>query len=63
MQKIVAKFQRKNETKGAVRFEELDNKGSVIDFTDCQIGTLYIRKSALQMPFPDFITVTVETGK
>lgn len=63
MQKIIVGFQRKNETKGAVRFEEVGGKGDVLDFKDCQIGTLYIRKSALQMPFPDFITVTVETGK
>lgn len=37
----------RNETPGALRFEEVDEKGKVIPIKDgAKIGTLYIRKTA-----------------
>lgn len=59
---FAVRFARKHETKGAVRFQEVDNKGNIVEFKESQIGTLYIRKNALQLPFPDFVTVTIKTG-
>lgn len=60
---MTVKFQRKNETKGAVRYEEIDPKGAVMEMAESQVGTLYIRKNALALPFPDFLTVTIKPGQ
>jgi hypothetical protein len=47
----------KKETKGAVMFEEIDEKGEpTINIS----GTLYLRKSSLGASRPEIITVTVE---
>jgi hypothetical protein len=55
--KLVARFKMKKETKGAVMFEEIDEKGEpTINIS----GTLYLRKSALGASRPEIITVTVE---
>jgi hypothetical protein len=55
--KLVARFKMKKETKGAVMFEEIDEKGEpTINIS----GTLYLRKSALGGVPPQIITVTVE---
>jgi len=43
----IVSFQFERETKGAVRFQEVDDKGNVLSMGDgAKIGTLYIRKSA-----------------
>lgn len=48
------KFER--ETKGAVRYFEVDDEGRKIDnIQDAVIGTIYIRKSALDGKVPDKI--------
>lgn len=48
MATIKIKFALERETKGAVRFQEVDGKGAALDIADgAQIGTLYVRKSAL----------------
>lgn len=48
---LVFKFEK--ETKGTVRFKEVEGeKGAVV-------GTLYIRKSALSTPYPDEVKVVI----
>ena len=48
------------ETKGAIRYAEIDAKGKVIDdFTKVKIGSLYIRRSAFKELPPQNITVEV----
>lgn len=50
------------ETKGAVRYQEVDGAGQPITQSDpgCVIGTLYIRKSALAgKPAPDRIYISI----
>ena len=40
------KFKLKEETKGAWRYVEIDDKGNEIPLIDAVIGTLYLRKKA-----------------
>ena len=57
-------FVKERETKGAVLYKEVDNKGNIIEsMYDAHIGSIYIRKSSLFMKegIPSKITVTVET--
>ena len=60
MTTLTAKFQFERETKGAVRFQEIDEAGTVLDFKEAAIGTLYLRKSALNGQVPTMITVSIE---
>ena len=49
------------ETKGAVRYQELDAAGKPVEAMDgAKIGTLYVRKSAFSGQAPTSIQVTVE---
>jgi hypothetical protein len=50
-------FRVEKETKGAVRYQEVNEDGS--DVFNAAIGTLYIRKSALPGKVLDTLTVTV----
>jgi hypothetical protein len=59
-------FALKNETPGAVRFQELNKKGEQIEKVDEEggaIGSLYVRKSFLKSigvkGVPDRCTVTI----
>lgn len=49
------------DTKGAVRYQEVDEKGGNKDIAQgARIGTLYIRKSAFDgKPIPKAIEVTI----
>jgi hypothetical protein len=40
------RFKLEKETKGALRYQEGDEKGEVIEQAWAKIGTLYMRKSA-----------------
>jgi hypothetical protein len=56
------KFKLRNETKGALRYEEIDDTGSLVSVENgAKIGTLYIRKSAMVAgrSFPDILDVEV----
>ena len=44
----VIQFQLKNETKGALRYEEIDANGVVLAQDDWVIGSLYLRKSKIR---------------
>jgi len=58
------RFKLEKETKGALRYQEVDEKGEVIEQVWTKIGTLYVRKNAFERgaAFPQFLRVTVETG-
>ena len=61
---IEVRFKLEKETKGALRYQEVDEKGEVIEQAWAKIGTLYIRKSAFERgaAFPQLLRVTVETA-
>lgn len=56
---IDIRFQMERETKNAVRFQEIDAEGKVLDNDACQIGTLYIKKRAFKSAIPNQIVVTL----
>jgi hypothetical protein len=63
MSVIEVRFKLEKETKGALRYQEVDDKGEVVEQAWAKIGTLYIRKSAFERgaEFPRSLRVTVET--
>jgi hypothetical protein len=54
--KVVMVLER--ETKGALRYRGIEDDDPDLD--GYLIGTLYLRKAALERPFPTKISVTVE---
>jgi hypothetical protein len=62
MPMIEARFKLEKETKGALRYQEVDEKGEVIEQAWAKIGTLYLRKSAFERgaTFPQLLRVTIE---
>src|SRR5438270_322053 len=60
---IEVRFKLEKE-KGALRYQEVDEKGEVIEQAWAKIGTLYIRKSGFERAavFPERLRVTVETA-
>jgi hypothetical protein len=61
---IEVRFELEKETKGALRYQEIDEKGEAIEQALAKIGTLYMRKNAFEQgaAFPQTLRVTVETG-
>jgi hypothetical protein len=55
------RFKLEKETKGALRCQEIDDKGEPIEQAWAKIGTFYIRKSAFERgtAFPQTLQVTV----
>jgi hypothetical protein len=55
-------FKLEKETKGALRYQEVDEKGEPIEQAWAKIGTLYIRKSAFERgsAWPKELRVTVD---
>jgi hypothetical protein len=60
--KFSAEFVLERETKGALRYQEVDDKGQPVETVWAKIGTLYIRKTAFERGTepPNRLTVTVE---
>jgi hypothetical protein len=58
------RFKLEKETKGALRYQEVDEKGEIIEQAWAKIGTLYVRKSAFERgaAFPQTLRVTVDSG-
>jgi hypothetical protein len=50
---IQVRFKLEKETKGALRYQEVDEKGEAIERAWAKIGTLYMRKRARGSP-PEF---------
>jgi hypothetical protein len=63
MPTIEVRFKLEKETEGALRYQEVDDKGEVMEQAGAKIGTLYMRKSAFERgaAFPQILRVTVET--
>jgi hypothetical protein len=57
---ITLHFAVEKETKGAVRFKEVNADGS--DVFDAKIGTLYVRKSAMPGKVVPKLTITVKAA-
>jgi hypothetical protein len=55
-------FQLRNETPGALRYEEIDGQNRPVEHIEATIGTLYVRKSAMEGTKPQFFTVTIVEG-
>lgn len=53
-------FELEKETKGAVRYSEVDENGHKIEMENVVVGTIYIRKSSLGDQRPAVLTVTVQ---
>jgi hypothetical protein len=60
---IEVRFELEKETKGALRYQEIDEKGEAIEQALAKVGTFYVRKSAFEQgaAFPQTLRVTVET--
>jgi hypothetical protein len=58
---IEVRLMFEKETKGALRYQEIDEKGEVIEQAWAKIGTLYMRKSAFERgtKFPRQLSVTI----
>lgn len=56
---ISARFKFTNETKGALRYTEVDEAGEAIEMVNGKIGQLYLRKTALNGQRPAFLVVEV----
>lgn len=54
---VTLHFVPERETKGAVRFKEVNADGT--DVFDAKIGTLYIRKSAMGGKIPQRVAVAI----
>jgi hypothetical protein len=61
--KYELRFTMLKETKGAIRYQEVDSSGRPIELEAATIGTLYVRKSAIAGPIPQTLTITVETAQ
>jgi hypothetical protein len=60
---IAVRFKLEKETRGALRYQEVDENGEVIEQTWATIGSLYVRKSAFERAavYPQALRVIVET--
>lgn len=59
MTKLTFAFEK--ETPGAVRFQETDDSGQKITIADgAKVGTLYVRKTALDGVVPKRLEVTIK---
>lgn len=56
---ITARFKLERETKGALRFVEIDGAGEPLEMVNSKIGALYLRKSSLNGAQPKFLEVSV----
>lgn len=57
---VTVTMKLEKETTGAARFHEVDGKGKFIeDYRDCQVGSLYLRKTVMPETLPKSITVNV----
>lgn len=57
---ITVLLKKVKETKGAYRYEEIDDNGNKRPFGDTAVGTIYIRKSALTTGEPNVIELTIK---
>ncbi len=57
-------FSFEKETPGSVRYQESDADGNAIKIADgATVGTLYVRKTALNGSVPKMLEVTIKAAK
>jgi hypothetical protein len=57
----IVKMRLERETKGALRYQEVDEAGQPVEQVWAKVGTMYLRKTAFERgAAPQSITVTVE---
>lgn len=57
---VTARFRLEKLTKGAVRYQEINDAGEPVQISDgAKIGTLYLRKSALDGDEPQVISAVI----
>jgi hypothetical protein len=56
------RFKLERETKGALRYQEVDDTSQAVEQAAAKIGTLYVRKSAFERgrAWPQKLRVTVD---
>jgi len=60
MEKMTVRFTMERETKGAIRYQEVDKKGNKKAIADgATIGTLYLRKDSLNGNVPNNLVVSI----
>src|SRR5258708_16244057 len=61
---VHATFVLLNETKGALRFQEVDDKGNALksDADKALMGTVYLRKAAVKGSIPKYIRMILQFG-
>lgn len=58
---LVANFKLDRQTKGALRYMEVNSDGKVLDQSSCTVGTLYIRKAAYSDgEYPEAIRIQIQ---
>jgi hypothetical protein len=59
---IEARFYFEKETTLAVRYQEVNKDGQVVEWSRAKIGTIHVRKDAFHSgpPFPRELRVTIE---
>lgn len=58
--KVELAFEMTRETKNAVVYGELDDKGNLLETVDAKVGTIYLKKSITGENFPKTLRVTIE---
>lgn len=58
---ITIKFHKERETKGAVRYQEIDQNGIALGMQESVVGTLYIRKNKIVGNIPERIELTIKS--
>jgi hypothetical protein len=63
--KVELSFEMIRETKNALVYGELDDKGNMLETAEAKVGTIYLKKSVTGDKFPKTLHVTIEaeTGK
>ena len=56
---LTVRFELERETKGAIRYMEVDEDQEAVEGDAKVIGTLYIRKTAFKGKVPTALTVTI----
>jgi hypothetical protein len=59
---IEVKFKFEKETKGALRYQEVDEKGEPIEQVWAKVGSLYLRKTAFERgaAYPQTLRVEIK---
>lgn len=61
-EKVLVRAKRVRETPNTLRFQEINDRGQLLDLADSLIGTIYIKKSNFPSgKWPNIIQISVVT--